>query len=190
MGRRADRLGNTGNPKSNMAKKQAAPPEVRLTAIEARLSRLEALLKELAKSPGGYLVAPGPGDAITITLHGLGPRERAVPKKVERHQGLEGQTAKETPVPPWEHLVAREHPWRKQLFLKGRNMPVRQLVNSAKVNKLTHEQAAANYRLPVEAIREAFAYAAENAELLELEAAQEKYILARGRKGRASPPVS
>src|SRR5437763_3461997 len=31
----------------------------------------------------------------------------------------------ESPVVPWRHLVARHHPWRKQLYLKGRNMTVR-----------------------------------------------------------------
>lgn len=99
-------------------------------------------------------------------------------------------SAKETPAPPWQHLVVRQHPWRKQLFVKGRNMPVRQLVNSVKVNQFTEEQAAANYRLPVEAIREAFAYAAENAALLEQEAAQEKSILSQGSTVSAAQAVS
>jgi uncharacterized protein (DUF433 family) len=96
----------------------------------------------------------------------------------------------ETPVEPWKHLVARKHPWRRQLYIKGRNMTVRQLVWSARVNKLTEEQAAANYHLPVEAIREAFAYADTNRELLDLEGSYEKYLLSQRGKPRGPQPVS
>jgi hypothetical protein len=35
---------------------------------------------------------------------------------------------RETPAPPRRHLVVRNHPWRKQLYIKGRNMTVRHLV--------------------------------------------------------------
>jgi uncharacterized protein (DUF433 family) len=95
----------------------------------------------------------------------------------------------ETPVEPWKHLVAHKHPWRKQLYLKGRNMTVRQLVWSVKVNKLTEEQAAVNYDLPVEAIREAFAYAEANRELLDLEGSYERYLLSQGGKRRGPQSV-
>jgi uncharacterized protein (DUF433 family) len=95
----------------------------------------------------------------------------------------------ETPVEPYKYLVARKHPWRKQLFIKGRNMTVRQLVWSARVNKLTEEQAAVNYDLPVEAIREAFAYAEANRELLDLEGSYERYLLSRGGKRRGPQSV-
>ncbi len=95
----------------------------------------------------------------------------------------------ETPVEPWKHLVARKHPWRKQLYLKGRNMTVRQLVWSARANKFTEEQAAVNYDLPVQAIREAFAYAEANRELLDLEGSYERYLLSQGGKRRGPQPV-
>jgi hypothetical protein len=65
---------------------------------------------------------------------------------------------RETPAPPWEHLVVRNHPWRKQLYIKGRNMTVRQLVGTVKANRFTEEQGAQDLHLPVEAIREALAY--------------------------------
>jgi uncharacterized protein (DUF433 family) len=96
----------------------------------------------------------------------------------------------ESPVEPWKYLVARKHPWRKQLYIKGRNTTVRQLVWSARVNKLTEEQAAVNYDLPVEAIREAFAYAEANRELLDLEGSYERYLLSQGgnRRGPQSVP--
>jgi uncharacterized protein (DUF433 family) len=63
-------------------------------------------------------------------------------------------------------------------------MTVRQLLGSVKANKLTPEEAAANHDLPLEAIREALLYAEQNKELLELETAYERYLLAQ--KGYAS----
>src|SRR5947209_7048401 len=49
----------------------------------------------------------------------------------------------ERTVEPWEHLVRRPHPWRKQLYLRGRNMTARQLVGGIRANELDEEQAAA-----------------------------------------------
>ncbi len=83
----------------------------------------------------------------------------------------------EMPVEPWKHLVARKHPWRKQLYLKGRNMTVRQLLSTVIPNRFTDEQAAADLELPVEAIREALTYAEKNAALLDYETAYERLRL-------------
>jgi hypothetical protein len=83
---------------------------------------------------------------------------------------------RETQVELWKHLVARRHPWRKQLFLKGRNMTVRQLVGTVKANHFSEEQAAKDLGLPVEAIHEAFAYFEANPEVIELDAAYERYL--------------
>lgn len=91
----------------------------------------------------------------------------------------------ETASPPYRHLVRRAHPWRQQLYVKGRNLTVRQLVGTIQANALTEDQAARDLDLPVEAIREALAYYAENVELIDLEAAWERYVLAQRRKARA-----
>jgi uncharacterized protein (DUF433 family) len=96
---------------------------------------------------------------------------------------------RETPVEPWKHLVARRHPWRKQLFLKGRNMTVRQLVGTVKANNFSEEQAAKDLGLPVEAIREAFAYFDANPEVIELDAAYERYLRKLRGLGRGPEPV-
>jgi uncharacterized protein (DUF433 family) len=100
------------------------------------------------------------------------------------------QEERETPVAPWTYLVRREHPWRLQLYIKGRNLTARQLVGSMKANQLTEEQAAADYRLPVEAVREALAYVEQNRELLETEAEIERLMLKRGGVARGPLPVS
>ena len=52
------------------------------------------------------------------------------------------------------------------------------------------EQAAANYGLPVEAVREALAYVEENRELLETEAEIERLMLKRGGVARGPQTVS
>jgi uncharacterized protein (DUF433 family) len=94
----------------------------------------------------------------------------------------------ETPVQPWKHLVARRHPWRKQLSIKGRNMTVRQLLSTVQASRFTEEQAAADLDLPVEAIREALAYARENAALLDYETAYERLRLEQ--RGKRLGPQS
>jgi uncharacterized protein (DUF433 family) len=90
-----------------------------------------------------------------------------------------GKDSLETPVPPWKHLVARRHPWRRQLYIKGRNMTVRQLVGTVKANKFSEEEAARNLDLPVDAIREALQYAQTHKELLDYETAYERLLLAK-----------
>ncbi len=82
-------------------------------------------------------------------------------------------------LPPFRHLVFRRHPWRRQASLKDRNMTVRQLVGAIKANKWGEEEAADNYDLPVEAIREAFWFADNNQELLAFETAYENQLLER-----------
>ena len=83
---------------------------------------------------------------------------------------------REAPFDPWKYLVRRAHPWRKQLYVQGRNLTVRQLVGGIKANQFDEEKAAANYELPVEAIREALAYVEQNKELLETEAEIERQL--------------
>ena len=93
--------------------------------------------------------------------------------------GSDTRTPHETPVDPWKHLVIRRHPWRKQLYIKGRNMTVRQLIGGVSSNGFSEEEGARNYGLPVEAIREAFAYAEANPEVLERDAEYERSLLDR-----------
>ncbi len=97
--------------------------------------------------------------------------------------------SRETVVDPWHYLVSRRHPWRKQLYVKGRNMTARQLVGAMMANGLGEDEAAANYRLPLEAVREALAYVEENKQLLEIESEIEALMARRGEQARAPGPV-
>ena len=111
-------------------------------------------------------------------------RLRRLEERIERRE------MREAAVEPWQYLVRRQHPWRKQLYVKGRNMTARQLVGSMKANQLDEEAAAADYHLPVEAVREALAYCDTNKELLETEAEIERLMLKRGGVARGPRPVS
>ena len=111
-------------------------------------------------------------------------RLRRLEEKMERRE------MREAAVEPWQYLVRRQHPWRKQLYLKGRNLTARQLVGSMKANQLDEEAAAADNRLPVEAVREALAYVESNRELLETEAEIERLMLKRGGVAPGPQPES
>jgi uncharacterized protein (DUF433 family) len=102
---------------------------------------------------------------------------------------IDRQETREAVVEPWRHLVRRRHPWRKQLYIQGRNMTARQLVGSMKANQLDEAATAADYRLPVEAVREALAYVESNKELLETEAEIERLMVQRGGAARGFQPV-
>lgn len=97
---------------------------------------------------------------------------------------------REKAVQPWRYLVRRSHPWRQQLYLQGRNLTARQLVGAMKANQLDEAAAAADYRLPLEAVREALAYVESNRELLETEAEIERLMLQRGGIARGPQAVS
>jgi len=111
-------------------------------------------------------------------------RLRRLEEKIDRKE------MREAAVEPWQYLVRRQHPWRKQLYIKGRNMTARQLVGSMKANQLDEEAVAADNRVPVEAVREALAYVESNRELLETEAEIERLMLKRGGVARGPQPVS
>ena len=102
---------------------------------------------------------------------------------------IDRNTNRETAVEPWRYLVRRQHPWRTQLYVKGRNLTARQVIGSMRANQLDEAAAAADYRLPVEAVREALAYVENNRELLETEAEIERLMLQRGGVARGPQPV-
>ncbi len=114
-------------------------------------------------------------------------REALSSSKVWKQNQIE---LRETAVEPWRFLVRRQHPWRKQLYVKGRNLTARQLVGAIKSNQFNEENAAANFHLPIEAIREALAYVEKNSELLQTEAEIERLMRKREGAPRVGQPVS
>jgi len=87
----------------------------------------------------------------------------------------------ESSAPAWTYLCERPHPWRKQLYVKGRKLLASTIWHDMLANEMTVEEAADDRDLPVEAVREAVRYCEQNIALIELEAAEEKArLLASG----------
>ena len=74
---------------------------------------------------------------------------------------------------PYKRLEHRPHPWRKQLYIKERNMTVWQLVSGILTYRQTPEEAAEDFELPLETIAEALLYCIENWELIQTEREEE-----------------
>lgn len=69
--------------------------------------------------------------------------------------------------PTW--LVARPHPWRRQLWIKGRRVTAGDLARTVEIEGWTPEMASTELGLPIEAVLEAQRYLAQNRELVEAE---------------------
>lgn len=84
----------------------------------------------------------------------------------------------------YRFLVARPHPWRRQLSLKGRNMTVGQLVATMNAEGMSAAEAAERFSIPLEQVHEALAYSASNKELIDAEFHEERRVVeARRRTG-------
>lgn len=74
---------------------------------------------------------------------------------------------------PWLYLVPCEHPWKRQLFVKGCKLPAAAVWNAINANSLCLEQAMDNWDLSAEAINEIIEYCESNQDLLRIEAQEE-----------------
>ncbi len=77
----------------------------------------------------------------------------------------------------WQYLEKRPHPWRQQLYIKGRKLRAFTVWMDMIVNDLTPEEVALNKELPLAAVREAIEYCASHQELLKREAEEERLRL-------------
>lgn len=73
----------------------------------------------------------------------------------------------------WQYLVKRPHPWRQQLYIKGRKVLASTVWQDAIANNMTPEEAAENWDLPLTAIQEAIKYCETHQKLLNMEAEEE-----------------
>ncbi len=90
-------------------------------------------------------------------------------------QTEEGQREVLLSVPKerWTYLVERPHPWKRQLWIKGRRQAVGALWSAIVSEGQGAEAASEDWDLPIEAIREVFAYAERYRHLIEAEAREE-----------------
>jgi hypothetical protein len=78
---------------------------------------------------------------------------------------------------PYKFLTERPHPWRRQLWVKGRRLLASTVWADVIANGMSKEEAAENWELPVESIQEILLYCERNRELLAMEADEEKRLL-------------
>jgi len=74
----------------------------------------------------------------------------------------------------YRHLEERDHPWRRELFLKGRNMTAGHLVYWMRTNQFSIEETAEIWDLPVETVKEAVLYYERNRQLIEEDVDEER----------------
>jgi uncharacterized protein (DUF433 family) len=74
----------------------------------------------------------------------------------------------------YEHLVARPNRGLHQLWLKGRNITVGQLVATIRANKLSSAEAAQDLELPEAQVREALAYYDGHHEMVDAELREQR----------------
>ena len=108
-------------------------------------------------------------------------KEKASQLSVSERLALLGaivQSLQSTPeIENWQYLIARPHPWRKQLYIKGRKLLASTIWRDMTANQMSPEQAAENWDLPLSAIYEAIDYCQKYQEILKLEADEERYRL-------------
>lgn len=85
-----------------------------------------------------------------------------------------------TRSPNWQFLVSRPHPWRRQLYIKGRKVLASTLWQDVVAHQMTIAEAAENWDLPLTAVQEAMHYCEMNQDLLRLEAEEEQRRLQEG----------
>ena len=93
--------------------------------------------------------------------------------EVDRYKELELASVQPFTFARYRYLTSRPHPWRRQFYLKGRNMTVGQLVATMEANDLSPEEAADDMGLPLEQVREALTYYDLHRDLVDLELREE-----------------
>ena len=80
----------------------------------------------------------------------------------------------------WQYLEKRTHPWRQQLYIKGKMIKASVIYSDMIVNEETPEEAAENWDLPLAVIEEVITYCQTHQELLKQEAEEERRIVLEG----------
>lgn len=78
---------------------------------------------------------------------------------------------------PWKYLAPRPHSWKRQLFVKGRRLSAANVWYDMQANRMSAQEAADNWELPVDAIEEIARYCEANRDLIGMEADEERRLL-------------
>lgn len=122
--------------------------------IKDAILRSATLVNVLARElqAGGRLVVQDP----------LGETTRVVIPELEHTQT------------EWLYLCQRPHPWRRQLYIKGKKLLASTLCSEMARSNLTPAQVAVERDLPLKAVHEAIRYCQLNRDLIKMEAEEEK----------------
>lgn len=116
--------------------------------------------------------------SILVTLkRQMGPGSQLFVRTREEQVRLLIPELEPEPQPNWQYLVERPHPWRRQLYLKGRKLMASTVWLDAIANEMSPEEAADNWELPLAAIEEVFRYCQTHQDLLKMEAEEERLRL-------------
>ena len=163
-----------------MSKREKLRVQVDLDPTEANL--LELLQQRLSVRSRADLLQQAYGSFLWVVDEMLAGR-RVV--SVDTGELARLHKFKELSVPAvapslfnhYDYLVARPETGRKQLYLKGRNMTVGQLIYKMRANDLDADDAAEDMDLPLQQVKEAQVYYQTHRELIESEAWEEKQYL-------------
>ena len=74
----------------------------------------------------------------------------------------------------WQYLVERPHAWRRQLYIKGRKLLASTVWRDMLANRMSPEEAAGNWDLPLDAVHEIARYCESHQALLKMDAEEER----------------
>jgi uncharacterized protein (DUF433 family) len=165
---------------SGMRRQEKVRVQVDLTPAEATL--LGLMERRLAVRSRADLLQQAYGTFLWIVDEMLAGRrivsvEMDALERLDRFKELSVPAVEPVRFRHYQYLIPRPEKWRKQLYLKGRNMTVGQLVYKMRANQMTAEQAARDMDLPLEQVLEAMAYYQTHRQLIESEVEEEKQYL-------------
>lgn len=70
----------------------------------------------------------------------------------------------------WQYLEKRPHPWREQLYIKGKRIKASVIYSDMIVNEMTPQEVADDWELPLAAIEEVIEYCSTHRQILKQEA--------------------
>ena len=141
---------------------------------QASIEALQAVLNANSKKDAVLL-------AVQLTLHLAAEAKKGnqffVGHPGEALQRLVMLGIEKPELKGWMYLTEHVHPWKKQLYIKGRKLPAAVVWNEMKVNGLSVDDAMENWDLPREVVVEVLQYCEANKCLLEMESAEEERLL-------------
>lgn len=158
--------------------------QVDLDAKDVKL--LELLEKRLSVRSRADLLQQAYGTFLWVVDEMLSGRsivsvEGDALDRLERFKELSIPAVEPLRFKHYRYLVARPEKGHSQLYLKGRNMTVGQLIYKMRANQLDVEEAAQDMDLPLEQVIEALVYYETHREIVESETEEIKqFLLSQG----------